>query len=93
MKRYPDMEIDLVSHTDVRGPADLNMELTEERSKNAKLYLVAKGIESSRINAIGMGETEPRNHCKEGVECSDEEHQQNNRLEVKIRKLGRAEKP
>jgi hypothetical protein len=38
-----------------------------------------------------MGETEPRNHCKEGVDCSDEEHQQNNRLEIKVRKLGKAE--
>ncbi|MCB0525149.1 MAG: OmpA family protein [Saprospiraceae bacterium] len=90
MKRYPDMEIDLISHTDTRGDARLNMELTVERSKNAKTYLVYKGIDEKRINAIGKGETEPRNHCKEGVDCSDEEHQQNNRLEVKVRKLGLA---
>jgi peptidoglycan-associated lipoprotein len=69
------------------------MKLTEERSKNAQKYLVVKGIEESRIRAFGMGETEPRNHCKEGVDCSDEEHQQNNRLEIKVRKLGKAEKP
>jgi outer membrane protein OmpA-like peptidoglycan-associated protein len=93
MKRYPEMEIDLVSHTDTRGDGRLNRELTEERSKNAKTYLVYKGIEESRINAIGVGETEPRNHCKEGVDCSDEEHQQNNRLEVKVRKLGKAVRP
>ena len=93
MLRYPDMEIDLVSHTDTRGEARLNMELTVERSKNAKIYLVAKGIEEGRIRSIGLGETEPRNHCKEGVDCSDEEHQQNNRLEIKVRKLGKAIKP
>ena len=87
------MEIDLVSHTDTRGDAGLNMELTQERSKNAKIYLVVKGVDESRINAIGKGETEPRNHCKDGVDCSDEEHQQNNRLEVKVRKLGKAAKP
>jgi outer membrane protein OmpA-like peptidoglycan-associated protein len=90
MKRYPEMEIDLISHTDTRGDARLNMELTVSRSKNAKTYLIAKGIEESRIIAIGKGETEPRNHCKEGAECSDEEHQQNNRLEVQVRKLGAA---
>jgi outer membrane protein OmpA-like peptidoglycan-associated protein len=90
MKRYPEMEIDLVSHTDTRGEANLNMKLTEERSRNAQKYLVVKGIEESRIRAFGMGETEPRNHCKEGVDCSDEEHQQNNRLEIKVRKLGKA---
>jgi outer membrane protein OmpA-like peptidoglycan-associated protein len=93
LKRYPDMEIDLVSHTDTRGDAALNLELTQERSKNAKIYLVVKGVDENRINAIGKGETEPRNHCKEGIDCSDEEHQQNNRLEVKVRKLGKAVKP
>ncbi|MBL7829209.1 MAG: OmpA family protein [Saprospiraceae bacterium] len=90
MKRYPEMEIELISHTDTRGDARLNMELTEERSKNAKIYLVYKGIEEKRITTKGMGETQPRNHCKEGVECSDEEHQQNNRLEVVVRKLSKS---
>ncbi|MDO8367693.1 MAG: OmpA family protein, partial [Saprospiraceae bacterium] len=93
MKNYPEMEIDLVAHTDVRGDARLNQTLTDERAKNAKIYLGAKGIDESRINAIGKGETELRNHCKENAECSDEEHQQNNRLEIKIRKLGSAKRP
>ncbi|HMX39251.1 MAG TPA: OmpA family protein [Saprospiraceae bacterium] len=85
---YPEMEIDLISHTDTRGDARMNQELTEERSKNAKTYLVYRGISESRIRTFGKGETEPRNHCREGVECTDQEHQQNNRLEVRIVKLG-----
>jgi outer membrane protein OmpA-like peptidoglycan-associated protein len=87
MNRYPNMEISLLAHTDTRGDADLNMILTEERAKNARIYLVYKGIDEGRIIARGMGETQPRNRCKEGVECSDEEHQQNNRLEIVVRKL------
>ncbi|MFN0173823.1 MAG: carboxypeptidase regulatory-like domain-containing protein [Saprospiraceae bacterium] len=93
MNTYPDMEIDLVAHTDVRGEARLNQILTDSRAQNAKIYLVAKGINESRINAFGKGETELRNHCNESAECSDEEHQQNNRLEIKIRKLGGAKRP
>lgn len=93
MKNYPDMEIEMVAHTDVRGDARMNQLLTDERAKNAKIYLVAKGITESRINAYGKGETEPRNHCIESAECSDEEHQQNNRLEIKIRKLGGVKRP
>lgn len=93
MNTYPEMEVDLVAHTDVRGDARLNQILTDERAKNAKTYLVAKGIDEARINAFGKGETELRNHCREGAECSDEEHQQNNRLEIKIRKLGSARRP
>jgi outer membrane protein OmpA-like peptidoglycan-associated protein len=93
MKKYPEMEIDLIAHTDTRGESRLNQELTNERAKNAKTYLVWKGVESERIKPVGKGETEPRNHCGEGVDCSDEEHQQNNRLEVHIRKLGKALRP
>ncbi len=90
MQRYPQMEIDLISHTDTRGDAGPNMELTEERSKHAKTYLVYRGVQADRISTFGKGEMEPRNHCVEGVECTDEMHQQNNRLEVKIRRLGTA---
>ncbi len=88
LQKYPDMQIDLVSHTDTRGDARPNMELTEERSKNAKTYLVYRGISADRIGAYGKGETEPRNHCTEGVDCTDQMHQENNRLEVKIVKMG-----
>ncbi|MBC7774438.1 MAG: OmpA family protein [Phycisphaerae bacterium] len=93
MKTYPEMEIDLVAHTDVRGDAQMNHELTDARAKNAKIFLVAKGIDEFRIKAYGKGETELRNHCREGAECSDEEHQQNNRLEIKVRKLGEPKRP
>jgi len=93
MKTYPDMEIDLAAHTDVRGDARLNQILTDERAKNVKIFLVVKGIDEGRINAFGKGETQLRNHCNESAECSDEEHQQNNRLEIKIRKLGGARRP
>lgn len=90
LRSFPEMEIDLVSHTDTRGDARLNQELTDARAQNAKTYLVYKGIDASRIHAFGNGETEPRNRCAEGVDCSDEEHRQNNRFEVRIRKLGPA---
>lgn len=91
--RYPEMEIDINVHTDTRGESQLNQELTDERAKNAKTYLTYRGIQSERIRAYGKGESEPRNRCTEGVECSDEEHQQNNRLEIAVRKLGSPVKP
>ena len=93
LKRYPEMEIDLIAHTDTRGDAQLNQELTDARAKNAKTYLAFRGVDPDRINAYGKGETEPRNRCTEGVECSDEEHKQNNRLEIRVRKVGRIPRP
>ncbi|MBK7940159.1 MAG: OmpA family protein [Lewinellaceae bacterium] len=86
-RTFPGMEIDLVAHTDTRGDAGFNRQLSEERAKNAKTYLIFKGIDENRIQTYGKGESEPRNRCVEGVNCSDEEHAQNNRLEIRIRKL------
>ena len=87
MRQFPTMEIDLTAHTDTRGSTDENQKLSDERAKNAKIYLVARGVLAARINAIGKGETEPRNQCKDGVECSEEEHAFNRRTEVKVRKI------
>ena len=53
MQRYPEMEIDLVVHTDTRGDARQNQELTDARARNAKTYLVYRGIDENRINAYG----------------------------------------
>lgn len=92
MQRYPEMEIDLTMHTDSRGEAKANLELSNERAKNAKTYLTYKGIAADRIAAVGKGDTQVRNRCTKGVECTEAEHNVNNRLEVKVRKVGSAVK-
>lgn len=88
MQRYPEMEIDLTVHTDSRGDARANLEMSNDRAKNAKTYLIYKGIKADRINAVGKGESELRNRCADGVVCSEAEHEFNNRIEVKVRKVG-----
>lgn len=88
LQRYPTMEVDLIVHTDTRGNPESNLDLSRERGKYAKNYLVYKGISERRITVIGKGGSEPRNRCKVGVPCSDEEHKQNIRMEVKVRKIG-----
>jgi outer membrane protein OmpA-like peptidoglycan-associated protein len=84
MKRYPKLSIELIVHTDTRGEAVRNLELSQERADNAKTYLEYRGIEPGRIKAIGKGETQPRNHCLEGIPCSDEDHAVNARVEMKV---------
>lgn len=88
LQRYPEMEIDLSVHTDSRGDAKTNLDISNERAKNAKAYLVYKGIEENRINARGEGESHLRNRCADGVNCTDAEHTLNNRIEVKVKKVG-----
>jgi outer membrane protein OmpA-like peptidoglycan-associated protein len=93
MKRYPEMEIDLVVHTDTRGDALENLKLSKERAQNAKDYLEHKGVLNTRVTAIGKGESEPRNRCADGANCSQQEHEQNNRIEIVVRHLGRYVRP
>jgi len=84
LKQYPDLTIELTSHTDTRGTSDYNMELSEKRSASSKSYLVIQGIAASRIITKAAGESEPRNKCLDGVSCTEEEHQYNRRTEVRI---------
>lgn len=48
-------------HTDASGSEVYNEGLSERRAQSVTAFLLASGIESSRISAAGMGETHPRN--------------------------------
>lgn len=87
MKKYPTMTIEMRSHTDSRATGQYNKTLSSNRAKSAVAYLKSKGISTKRMIAKGYGETELINKCKDGVDCPDEEHQQNRRTEIKILKL------
>ncbi|MDZ4680144.1 MAG: OmpA family protein [Saprospiraceae bacterium] len=84
MEQYSSMEIELGAHTDCRGAEDYNLQLSLRRAESAKEFLIQRGIAQERVKAIGYGEALPRNRCRDGVECSEEEHQHNRRTEVKI---------
>ncbi|HQQ94692.1 MAG TPA: OmpA family protein [Bacteroidia bacterium] len=82
----PKFVMEIKSHTDSQSSAGFNMWLSKKRAQTAVDYLVSKGIDRSRLKATGYGETRLLNHCKDGVGCTDEEHQINRRTEFKITK-------
>lgn len=84
LKTNPELVIELSSHTDSRGKKDYNQKLSESRSKSAKAYLVEIGVPEKTIKVKGYGESKLRNHCFDGVNCSDKEHAINRRTEVKV---------
>lgn len=84
MVDHSDMVIELSSHTDSRGNDAYNMDLSQRRANSAKQYLVNKGIDPSRIKAVGYGESRILNHCHNNVECTEEEHRINRRTEFTI---------
>lgn len=60
MNQYPNMRIELGSHTDARGADTYNRELSQRRAESARRWLVRNGIVRERIEAVGYGETVPK---------------------------------
>lgn len=84
MNEYPEMIVELGSHTDAQGNDSYNQRLSQRRASSSKEWLTEKGIADNRIKAVGYGETQIRNQCVNGVRCPDEEHRYNRRTEFKI---------
>jgi outer membrane protein OmpA-like peptidoglycan-associated protein/tetratricopeptide (TPR) repeat protein len=85
MKNFPGIVIKIESHTDSRGKDEYNLKLSEERAKSTYEYILARGIEPSRIESVkGYGETQLMNKCSNGVKCTDEEHAINRRSDFII---------
>jgi OOP family OmpA-OmpF porin len=49
----------LAGHTDNVGSNDANLKLSKARAESIRSFLVSKGVNASRIEATGYGETQP----------------------------------
>lgn len=78
------VRVELGSHTDSRGSDEYNLKLSQRRADAAVEYIISQGISHDRITARGYGETMLVNQCRNGVKCTDAEHQANRRTEFKI---------
>jgi outer membrane protein OmpA-like peptidoglycan-associated protein len=87
MSNMQNVNVELRSHTDSRGRAAYNKWLSQKRAQSAVNYLVRQGIGSSRLTAVGLGETELLNSCHDGIKCSLKSHQVNRRTEFKVVKI------
>ncbi len=78
------LRVELASHTDARGKAPSNQVLSQNRAQSCVDYLIKKGVPKAWIVAKGYGEAQLINQCKDGVTCSESDHQANRRTEIKI---------
>lgn len=82
---YPDLVIEIGSHTDFRGSDQYNEALAQRRAKATYEYLISKGISPERIQAYkGYGETKPAIACDR---CTATEHQLNRRSMFSVVKM------
>lgn len=56
---YPSTAVDVVGHASSDGANDYNQALSERRANSVQSYLVNSGVQSVRLQAFGMGETQP----------------------------------
>jgi peptidoglycan-associated lipoprotein len=57
--RHPNLRIRITGHTDSRGSDEYNLALGLRRAAETKRYLVALGVEDSRMEIVTMGEERP----------------------------------
>jgi len=75
LKEHPEFKLVMINgHTDRIGATAYNQKLSEHRANEVKQYLTSQGIDASRLQAVGKGESEPVVTCdgirgKKLVEC------------------------
>jgi outer membrane protein OmpA-like peptidoglycan-associated protein len=83
MNTYPNLKIDIRSHTDTRGSSISNLELSEKRAQSTMNFLISKGITKDRLTAKGYGESTTVVDCI-SEKCDESTHQLNRRSEFII---------
>ncbi|OXA95809.1 OmpA family protein [Flavobacterium hercynium] len=84
MKKYPNMKIEIGSHTDCRGNNKFNENLSQKRASSSRDFVIESGIDQKRVTAKGYGESVPIIKCVTDDACSEEEHELNRRSEFVI---------
>jgi len=87
LTQYPNMKIDVRSHTDSRASHKYNAKLSDRRAKSTIAWLIKNGVKEDRLIGKGYGETQLVNKCADKVQCTEEEHQANRRSEFIITAL------
>jgi len=81
---HPSMRGEVMAHTDAKAGFEYNLNLSQERADNVMAYLIGRGINPNRLEAVGYGESKLINHCADGIVCSEEQHQRNRRVEFRV---------
>ena len=68
LKQYPNVSIQVSGHADERGTREYNISLSAKRATATRGFLIAQGIEESRVASIAYGKERPVALC-DAEEC------------------------
>lgn len=85
LKNNPSIKVEIGGHTDDKGSDALNLRLSEQRAANVVAYLVARGVDKTRLTAKGYGASMPvaPNKNNDGSD-NPEGREKNRRTEMKV---------
>lgn len=81
LRKNPDLTVEIGGHTDNIGSSARKKELSLERAQVVRDFLTGRGIDSSRMQVRGYGDTKPMSD-----NSTDEGRQKNRRTELRILK-------
>ncbi len=76
----PEGNLEVEGHSDTDGPEDINLDLSKSRAEAVMEFLISKGVEPTRISAIGYGET----RLKVDPEVTAQDRADNRRIEFRV---------
>ena len=79
MVSNPSYKLEINGHTDNKGNADKNLQLSQKRSEAVKNYLIQKGVAANKLSAYGWGQTVPV-----ADNATNEGRSKNRRVEFKV---------
>lgn len=59
LNRYTNYSTKIIGHTDSIGSEAYNQKLSQRRASSVRDMLIVKGVDASRVSAVGKGELEP----------------------------------
>ena len=59
LNSYPNLNVTLEGHADERGTREYNIALGDRRANAVKNYMIAVGVDPSRVNTISYGKEQP----------------------------------
>ncbi|WP_163849841.1 OmpA family protein [Pseudooceanicola aestuarii] len=79
LNQYPQTTVQVIGHTDNTGEASYNQQLSARRANSVASVLLSNGVSSSRVQAFGRGEDQPR-----ASNLTPDGRAQNRRVEIVI---------
>lgn len=59
MKQFPNVRLSVEGHCDERGTREYNLALGERRANSVKNFMVARGVDASRLSVVSYGKERP----------------------------------